>query len=98
MNIPTRKTAGKLPSARFVVYDVSNRTDSGWWFAKNSRIKAKTSIPRISAPTPMLLMIDSRRTPAMLMIVVVKRAMSPMNDCMSSDGIGDGSASLIVSG
>ncbi len=34
----------------------------------------------------------------MLMIVVVKRAISPMNDCMSSDGIGDGSASLIVSG
>ena len=34
-----------------------------WWFAKNSRISAKTSIPMISVATPMLLMIDSRRTP-----------------------------------
>ena len=37
--------------------------DAGWTWAKNSRISANTTIPRISVATPMLLRIDSSRTP-----------------------------------
>ena len=80
------------------MYDVSNRTDGDWWLAKNSRMSAKTTIPRISAATPMLLMIDRSRTPKTLMSVVVSSTASPMNDCYREPGIGDGSPSLIESG
>ena len=68
------------------MYDVSNSTDGDWWFAKNSRIRAKTSMPTISAPTPMLLIereqahagdVDDRRRQS--------STARPMNDCMSSD-------------
>ena len=67
MNIATRKT-GRIPiPACPSIPAVWVRTDRGWWLKKISRISANTSIPRISAPTPMLLMIDSRRTPNALM-------------------------------
>ena len=39
------------------------RTPTRLMFAKNSRMSAKTSMPRISVATPMLLRIDSSRTP-----------------------------------
>ena len=71
MNMPTRKIGQEAAVREVRVAAVSMRTDSDWWFAKNSRISAKTSIPRISAPTPMLLMIASSRTPKALMRVVV---------------------------
>ena len=47
-----------------------NRIAGHWWLAKNSRIRAKTTIPMISAPTPMLLIVVSSRTPNVLMIVL----------------------------
>ena len=34
------------------------RTSGDWWLAKNNRTSAKTSIPRISVATPMLLRIS----------------------------------------
>src|SRR5947199_220169 len=54
-------------------------------------MSANTSMPRISAATPMLLMIASSRTPRMLITVVVTSATRPMNDCMSRPGTGEGS-------
>ena len=55
-------------------------------------------MPRISATTPMLLMIASNRTPNTLITVVVISVTRPMKDWTSSPGTGDGSASLIWSG
>ena len=73
--------------------DVSNSTDGDWWLAKNSRISAKTSMPRISAATPMLLMIASSRTPKTL----IERRRSARRQADErlhvEPGTGDGSAS-----
>ena len=49
---------------------MSNRIAGDWWFAKNSRMRAKKNIPMISVATPMLLRIDSSRTPNALIRVV----------------------------
>jgi len=58
---------------------VSKRTAGDWWFAKNNRINAKTNIPRISVPTPMLFRIESNRTPYALITVVITRVTSDTN-------------------
>ena len=71
------------------MYDVSNRTAGDWWLAKNRRISANTTIPMISAPTPMLLRIARRRTPTLLIKVVVRRVTSPTNCHMSRPATGD---------
>ena len=67
-------------------------TSGDWWFAKNNRMSAKTSIPRISVATPMLLRIATRRTPNALMIVVMTSVKIAMNVNMSLTPSGDGLA------
>ena len=71
------------------MYEVSKSTDTGWWFAKKSRNRAKNSMPTISAPTPMLLIKARSRTPMELIKVVETRVSSPTNCHMSRPGIGD---------
>ena len=74
------------------MYEVSKSTDTGWWFAKKSRIRAKNSMPTISAPTPMLLIRARSRTPIELITVVVTSVASPTNCHMSSPGTGEAMA------
>ena len=48
----------------------SNTTPTPWWLWKSARTNAKTTIPRISNSTPVLLTIATRRTPKMLRSVI----------------------------
>src|SRR3954453_2745849 len=73
MNIATRNTGKYAPPVDASTPAVWVRTENGWFRKKMSRIRANTTIARISAPTPMLLTIDSSRTPKALMTVVVTR-------------------------
>ena len=55
------------------------RTLTGCTLAKMSRMIANTNIPTYSVATPMLLRIDSRRTPYALMRVVMINVPMAMN-------------------
>ena len=72
-----RRPAGSCRLAGSTPVELSIRTDSGWWFAKKSRMSAKTTMPRISAATPMLLTIESSRTPNALISVVITSVTRP---------------------
>ncbi len=74
--------------------DVSNRIDGDWWLAKKSRIRANTSMPTISAATPMLLRTARIRTPAMLTMVEMTSVSRPRNCWLSRPGTTEGSPSL----
>ena len=67
-------------------------TSGDWWLAKNSRMSAKTSIPRISVATPMLLSVATSRTPNALIRVVMIKVVMAMNVNMSLTPSGDGLA------
>ncbi len=60
------------------------------WFAKNSRIRANTNIPRISVATPMLLRMLNNRTPKALIRVVMTSVRRLMNVNIVVNPIGDG--------
>ncbi len=70
-------------------------TETGWWLAKTSRTRANTTIPRISAATPMLLRVVSSRTPKALMTVETRSAISARNDQVLKNGIRLGAARSI---
>jgi len=59
-------------------------TDGLWWFAKNKRTRAKTSIPRISVPTPMLFRVATSRTPKAFKAVVRTSVVKAMKVNMSA--------------
>ena len=94
MNIATAKTGRYPPVSGVSTPAVWNRTDGDWWFAKISRIRAKITMPTISAATPMLLMIARRRMPKALMIVVVIRVTIAQKTRLLAMPIGLGSVSL----
>ena len=79
-----------MPFVAASVPAVSNRIAGDWLFAKNSRISAKTNIPRISVPTPMLLRNDSSRTPYALIRVVMTSVVSEMNVNIVVSPVGSG--------
>src|SRR5919109_3493178 len=88
MNIATRKT-GRYPPVDVTFGAVWVSTDSGWWLKKINRIRAKTTIPRISVPTPMLLIVANSRTPKALMAVVLMSVTNDQKIALVSPGIGD---------
>ena len=65
MNIAMRKspTVGLVPPA-------SKITPAPWWLWKSASTKAKTTIPRISKSTPVLLTMATSRTPKMFRTVI----------------------------
>jgi hypothetical protein len=75
----------------------SSRIAGDWLLAKNSRTSAKTTMPRISVATPMLLRIESRRTPYALMSVVTTSVMSEMNVNIDVRPVGSGVSRNAVS-
>ena len=90
MKKPSANVARKLPLLASCAPASSKSTAGDWWFAKNSRIRANTTMPRISVATPMLLSVATRRTPAELMIVVSTSVASAINVNMLTDGISEG--------
>ena len=63
MKKPRANVAGMFPFCAASEPSKLVRTLTGCTFAKISRMIANTNMPRISVATPMLLRIDSSRTP-----------------------------------
>ncbi len=68
MNIAMRN----VPVVRLVP-PVWKITPADWWWWNNASTNAKTTMPRISNSTPVLLMIATSLTPKMLRIVIRMR-------------------------
>ena len=80
MNIATRKVL----RVTFVPPE-SKITPAPWWLWKSATTNAKTTIPRISNNTPVLLTIATSRTPKMFMIVIATSVRTAINRWLPSD-------------
>ena len=92
MKKASAKVASMLPFWAVSAPNVLVSTSGDWWFAKNSRMSAKTSMPEDLGRHADVVEVATRRTPNALMSVVMMSVVMAMNVNMSLTPSGDGLA------